>query len=465
MRYRFIAVSAIAFAASASTLPAVAGGRPFTTADAAAGKALYLQECAGCHGDRGDGRGPAAEFIDPKPRNFLAGPFKLRSTASGQPPASADILRVIERGIPGTAMPSFSFLTEDERERIAAYVLKVADVLDEEEPEAVPADPSAAPPVTPESVARGKQLFVDAGCANCHGESGKGDGPTAGQMKDSEGNPVRPRDFTDGRFRGGGGRADLYLRLSTGMDGTPMPAYADVLEPADRWAVVDYVQTLVTPATAEPLPTDAIEAGRTVAAKYSCGGCHVLDDGKGGSVGPDLRVSGQKLNPAWVKSFLADPRAVGKIYPWRPHRMPKLGLSEEEIAAMATYLAVIGKRPSEPVAKPDVSTFPAAKVDAGKTLFVVTCAQCHSLGKVIETLPVNQQGPDLIHVADRVDFEWAKRWISDPKKVDPKTRMTIPQLNPDQIEEVRMFIWKAALSQPPTAAAASPGLLGPLAQR
>jgi cytochrome c oxidase cbb3-type subunit 2 len=436
--------------ALASRTPAAqAQPRPLTAADARSGRDLYLRECAGCHGQRGDGGGPAADFVEPKPRNLTKGPFKLRTTPSGQPPATADVLRVIERGIPGTAMPSFRFLPVEDREKIAAYVLQLAGLLGKPEP--VPVGAASPPPATPQSIARGKELFTDAGCASCHGPLGKGDGPTAGQMKDEEGRPVAPRDFTDGRFRGGGERLDLYHRLTTGMDGTPMPSYADVLEQPDRWAVVDYVMTLQSPPAREPLPEDPIAAGRVVAAKYSCGGCHVLDDGKGGNVGPDLRISGQKLNPAWAKEFLADPRAAGKIYPWRPYRMPALGLAPGEVDAMVAYLAAIGGRGDAPFAQPDAATFPAESVNAGKTLFVVTCAQCHSLGNVIQTLPVNQQGPDLINVADRVDYVWAKTWITNPKKVDPKTKMTIPQLSAQQVEEVRMFVWKAALDQPASA--------------
>ena len=443
---RFCTASLLAVLAWAAAVAADEGPpRPLSAADAAAGKALYVQECSGCHGERGDGQGPAAEHVDPRPRNFVAGPFKLRTTPSGKPPATADILRTIERGIPGTAMQPFAFLPEADRRKIAAYVLKLADVLDEPEPATVKADAASAPPATPASIAHGKELFKDAGCASCHGETGKGDGPTANQMKDSEGNPVKPRDFTDGRFRGGGERADLYMRLTTGLDGTPMPAYEDVLEPADRWAVVDYVQTLASPQPAKPLPADPLEAGRMVAAKYSCRGCHVLDDGKGGAVGPDLRVSGQKLNPAWVQKFLPDPRPVGKIYPWRPYRMPHLGLSPEEATVMSRYLAKVGNRPDRPFVKPDPAKFPADKVEAGKTLFVVTCAQCHSLGKVVETQPINQQGPDLIRVADRIDYEWAGKWISGPKKFDPNTRMTLPPLSPEQIEGVRMFVWKSSM--------------------
>jgi mono/diheme cytochrome c family protein len=205
------------------------------------------------------------------------------------------------------------------------------------------------------------------------------------------------------------------------------------------------VQTLVAPAAAAPLPADPLAAGRVVAAKYSCRACHVLDDGTGGDVGPDFHLTGQKLDPAWVRSFLVAPRAAGKIYPWRQYRMPHLGLSPEEAEVMAKYIAKIGNHADKPLVKPDAAKFPPDKVEAGKTIFVVTCAQCHTLGKVVETQPVNQQGPDLIRVTDRVDFDWARKWISGPKAIDPKTRMVVAQLTPEQVDEVRMFVWKSAL--------------------
>ena len=63
---------------------ALAGERPLTAPEAAAGKPLYLQYCSGCHGERGDGAGPAAEFVDPRPRDFTKAQFKLRTTPSGR---------------------------------------------------------------------------------------------------------------------------------------------------------------------------------------------------------------------------------------------------------------------------------------------------------------------------------------------------------------------------------------------
>jgi cytochrome c oxidase cbb3-type subunit 2 len=438
------------------TAVAEAAERPLTDVDAKAGKALYVQECSACHGERGDGAGPAAGFLDPRPRDFTKRVFKLRTTASGQPPTTADILRTIERGIPGTAMPSFGFLSADERRKIAAYVLARADFLEEPEPSAI-ADPGPPPATTSETIATGKQLYVDAGCAGCHGPGGKGDGTQ--EMKDSDGRPIKARDFTTGIFRGGGERVDLYYRFTTGMDGSPMPGYGDSLDGPQRWALVDYVMSLRTPPPATPLPADPMEAGRAVAAKYSCRGCHVLDDGKGGEVGPDFRLTGQKLDPTWVRAFLHGVHAYGKIYPWRAWRMPQLPLADDEIDALARYLAAIGNRPDAPVALPEVASFPAAKLEAGKNRFVLTCAQCHSLGKVVETPLAAQQGPDLIRVAGRVDYEWAKKWILDPTKIDAKTKMLIPGggVTPEDVENVRMFVWKTSIEAKAAATAQGGG--------
>jgi cytochrome c oxidase cbb3-type subunit 2 len=448
-----IVTAAQVMSENGSSAASAPGKRPVTEKDARAGKPLFIRECAGCHGERGDGAGPAAAFLDPKPRNFTKKLFKLRTT-QGPVPTTADILRTIERGIPGSSMPSFAFLTAEERKLIAAYVLDFADALDTPEPAAIQL--TQAPPATPQSIERGKAVYAEVQCGACHGALGRGDGPAAQGLRDDDGALIKVRDFTGGLFRGGAAREDLYYRFTTGMDGTPMPAFGDTIKEPDRWALVDYVHSLrVTPA---PLarPSDPILAGRQVAEKYSCRGCHVLDDGTGGEVGPNLRISGQKLGSEWVRTFLKDPRAYGKIYMWRAQRMPKLALSDEEIEVMTAYLAKMGKRKDEPLALPDPATFPQAKLDLGKNIFLLRCVQCHTLGNVIVVAPATQQGPDLIRVAPRVDFEWAKNWIQNSKKVDPKTKMVNPDITPEQVEAVRMFVWKTSIENQPTKHASAP---------
>jgi cytochrome c2 len=171
----------------------------------------------------------------------------------------------------------------------------------------------------------------------------------------------------------------------------------------------------------------------------------VLDDGKGGSAGPDLRISGQKLDSDWVRAFVQTPRERGKIYPWRTARMPHLGLSAEEADAVARYLAAMGKHEPGPATMPAAGSFDQAKLGEGQLLFMLRCTECHTLGHVIETPLAKQQGPDLINVAGRVDYGWARKWILDPQKVYPGTKMTVPGLTQEQVDAVRLFVWKTSM--------------------
>lgn len=335
MRTWSLAAIVLLAAASAQATP-----RPLTAADADAGKPLYLAECSACHGERGDGAGPAAAFLDPRPRNFTRGLFKLRTTPSGQPPATADVLRTIERGMPGSSMPSFSALSPDQRRKIAAHVLQLAGLLDTPEPAPVPT-PGSPPPTMSATIARGRELYLKAGCDSCHGETGKGDGEAA-ERKDDEGHPIRARDFTTGVFRGGGEPVDLYYRIFTGLDGTPMPEYPGDFTRAERFALVDYVRSLRVDRPEPPLPADPLEAGRVVATRHACRACHVLDDGHGGDVGPDLRTTGRIRTADWLRGYLKAPRAYGALDPGRPYRMPPSRLTDRETDALVRYLTAIG---------------------------------------------------------------------------------------------------------------------------
>jgi mono/diheme cytochrome c family protein len=102
------------------------------------------------------------------------------------------------------------------------------------------------PPVTPEGVARGRELYVGtkANCAGCHGETGIGDGPSAEAFQDGWGYPIRPRDFTGGVYRSGSENRDLWVTIATGINGTPMGAYRGVLSSDEIWDIVHFVRSL-----------------------------------------------------------------------------------------------------------------------------------------------------------------------------------------------------------------------------
>jgi mono/diheme cytochrome c family protein len=208
--------------------------------------AVYNHACAWCHGKDGRGDGPAYfsinKYLSPRPRDFTRGRFKLRSTPSGQLPTDADILRTLERGIPGY-MPSFIGLTAGERRLAITAVKRFYPGFASATP--TPIALPEAPPLDAAAASRGRDLYESAGCPSCHGDRGRGDGGSAKQLKDETGLRILPADLRlPTRFKNGGAPADVYRSLVTGLDGTPMPSYADALEPPQLWDLVAYIDSL-----------------------------------------------------------------------------------------------------------------------------------------------------------------------------------------------------------------------------
>ncbi|MCA8978467.1 MAG: cytochrome c [Planctomycetes bacterium] len=257
-----------------------------------AGRRAYETECSGCHGRIGDGAGPAATFLHPRPRNFRKGAYKFTTTSTGMRPKRSDLFGTITRGLAGSAMPSFRLLNEERRHDIVEYVrflgmkgefehMLVTIATDEEElpdpeeyanlvadrwdPDKLISTFPGAPetPRTAESIARGRELYFDhsrANCVSCHGSEGKGDGAAVtGSMEvtngfgedvtvegiyDDWGYRMFPRDFSSGVFRAGQEGKDLYITVATGIGGTPMGSFSGVLSPEEIWDLIHFVQSL-----------------------------------------------------------------------------------------------------------------------------------------------------------------------------------------------------------------------------
>jgi DMSO reductase family type II enzyme heme b subunit len=205
---------------------------------------IYEKKCLLCHGEKGDGNGPAAPLLDPKPRDFTKGKYKIRTSASGQPPTDSDLFGIISDGMPGTSMPAWKVLSEKDRWNLVAYVKSFAGGAFKEAPKAAALPKEVA--ASKESIARGKEMFEAIECNKCHGNAGRGDGPSAPELTDDWGNPVRPANLTKPwLFRGGGSNRQVATRLATGLMGTPMPTFIDSVEkPEDIWHVANYVRSL-----------------------------------------------------------------------------------------------------------------------------------------------------------------------------------------------------------------------------
>lgn len=233
------------------------------------GQAVYEQHCSACHGQKGDGAGLAARFLYPRPRNFGEGRFRLVSTSNGMP-SDEDLLRVITRGMPGSAMFPFGHLPESDRRDLVAYVRRLGRaVLTEQmtrisKEQGQPMDPGdlaaeverfftpgsrlelpqAFPPATAESIAQGRQTYSQA-CSSCHGDTGKADRVL--EQRNQDGMPTRPRDLTRGIFKGGREIEQLYARIMLGLPGSPMPASSQVFKPAEVAHLLNYILSLSTP--------------------------------------------------------------------------------------------------------------------------------------------------------------------------------------------------------------------------
>jgi mono/diheme cytochrome c family protein/Flp pilus assembly protein TadD len=226
---------------------------------------LYVQYCWACHGTNGDGQGPAARYLFPLARNLRWEKYRLVSTEN-LVPRLEDVTAVIRDGIPGTSMPAFPQLTENEQRQLAEQVLvfyregmrehlarlleEDEDELDEEELDRlVEVRTSPGPVVQPpdlagtsaDAVARGQRLYRELACDKCHGVDGRGD-PTV-PLYDDNGQPAVPRDLVQDPRKGGPTRESLYLRLRLGMPGTPHPA-SPVVNPQDLRDLTWYCDSL-----------------------------------------------------------------------------------------------------------------------------------------------------------------------------------------------------------------------------
>ena len=254
-----VAISSIPSMASAQMAEGFAEGShpaPPPAEQIEAGKRVYYTKCVWCHGVEGAGDGPGADRLWPRPRNFNGGTFKIRHTASGQLPLiDVDLFQTVTHGLPGSAMPSWEgILTEEQRKDVLAFVttelVKDRSWQDKEFEEfhVLQLDKLQPKPATPESILRGSELIVEKKCIECHGLEGRGDG-NAFNLKDDWGFSIQPADWHKcWNFRGS--RQDpynvknIFRTFSTGINGTPMPSFADNATIDERWDIANYVNHL-----------------------------------------------------------------------------------------------------------------------------------------------------------------------------------------------------------------------------
>jgi len=214
------------------------------------GQVTYDKWCAGCHGVDGMGNGEGASIMLPRPRDFSQALYQIRTTASGELPTDADILNVIDVGMPGTTMPGWAdLLARDEREALVQYLKTFSRFFGpDENPQSL--DFGSPTRVSEDVLAEGRAQYEAIECWKCHGDQGRGEGQSSPTLGDDKSFPIRAADLTENwLFNGGGSVEDIYARLRTGLDGTPMPNFSDLIDASiitddQLWALAHYVRSL-----------------------------------------------------------------------------------------------------------------------------------------------------------------------------------------------------------------------------
>ncbi|MEZ4272615.1 MAG: cytochrome c [Myxococcota bacterium] len=227
------------------------------------GRDSYGVYCIGCHGEAGDGKGPAARFLEPKPRDFKTCRLKFGGVPAGEAPSDADYIHTITHGLKGTSMPSFRFVAADERQAIVAYLRKFCPK--KETPGTsiqIDADPWARSPEA--GIAEGAKVYYGyARCWSCHPAyvtkpeiathlasfsmpaTGLRTNIYESETKDSDwGSPIRAPDFLVDRIKTGTDLDVLVKIIGSGIGGTAMPTWAGGLKPRQLWGLAYYVSSV-----------------------------------------------------------------------------------------------------------------------------------------------------------------------------------------------------------------------------
>ncbi len=335
---------------------------------------------------------------------------------------------------PTTAMPSLR-LSDEEARAITSYLMTLGEKA--EKPEVV------ARLSDPEVIARGKGLVRKYGCYGCHNIPGMENEARIGVELTAFGSKTLEELFF-------GNHTDIpftwddwtYNKLKEPR--TYATERIEQLMPKFDFADEDIkaVRVFLTSRTEQRIPnkylaapgtrTQNIVNGQRLVQYYNCVGCHIVE-GKGGYIRalytdnptfapPILTGEGAKVQPDWFYGFLKKP---GPLRPWLQLRMPTFGFSDEEARTAVDYFTALAKL-AVPYVYVDRSRIPPEHIASGKKLMsgdYFACFSCHQQGDTKPEGPPAGWAPDLTMAKHRLNPEWIIRWIHDPQKLMPGTKM------------------------------------------
>ena len=425
--------------------------------DAAHGKVLVSQTgCLACHrvgeqatvrGTFGRDFGPALDRVGDKvTREWLY-----------------DWVRDPQRYFPETNMPDLR-LTDQEAADVVAYLM----TLKGGSPEPAPAVNTALLDQVTEEYLRvklthqqakqkaaamsgdekqfflGEKLVARYGCFGCHSIAGFEQSLPIGVELSNEGTKMITR-FDFGFVKIPHSRTAWFLQkmkdpriFDTGKVKAPqeklkMPNFGFTDEEAETMVtLILSMQKDVQPMESHQLLDErhaAVEKGRRIVQDRNCRGCHVVE-GEGGAIQetiadqayfpPNLIGEGQKVQSDWLFNFVKGPVP---IRPWLNARMPTFGFDNDHLTAVVRYFAALDDAPY-PFHTAGEGAVPAELLRDGKKVFEdFKCMSCHTVGTPPPGVAAADLAPNLLISSERLRHDWILKWLKDPQKLLPGTRM------------------------------------------
>ena len=367
-----------------------------------------------------------------------------------------------------TVMPSLRLSMEDARD-VASYLMtqKHADA----------SYANASYMDDPSLQEKGADLVRHYGCAGCHEIAGfEGEGRIGTELTNEGSKPIERLDFalqTENAKRGmlpdgkpsprgpwydpkgffeeklrNPGLYDEGKYHSNPMDALRMPK-PNLQSDSEREALV----TMLLGSTDPTLPVEYmhkpadrrryIQDGWWVVTKYNCIGCHQIDVGQQSvlqtlpmyqgenhaNLPPALTTEGARVNPEWLRQFLANPAQSATdtnrngVRQYLQVRMPTFYLSDDEIRKLVLFFEALSSQP-EPFVPPKVAPLTDTERAMARSLFTspaAPCLKCHMTGNAAHDKTAS--APNFLLARERLQPAWTARWITDPAKIIPSTAM------------------------------------------
>ncbi|MEZ4272743.1 MAG: cytochrome c [Myxococcota bacterium] len=259
--------------------PVVLGGEKIDAATLNYGYEQYMRNCYACHGENGDGKGPASAYLRPAPRDFRTGVFKFGGVRNPGLPHTDDLVDMVSRGLSGTAMLPWD-LSKEQLRSIINYIKTFSSVYVADSAQRWSKEAKLGERIVPtedpwkgraeEAIEHGKVVYhINAQCRTCHPSYitqqemwdlsqkvgwGYAELKYRSELKASDafaGTKILPIDFTFHRIKtlnpsdsDEEQRSRLYRVIGAGIPGAAMPTWKDAISEEDLWGLTYYIQSL-----------------------------------------------------------------------------------------------------------------------------------------------------------------------------------------------------------------------------